>query len=94
MKQRILLVISCVAIVVASVIGLKQFNSEKNAGNDLLMENVVALTAGEVATVTRVYSCVYRMSFREDGKDFVTRYCGDCGEHVATKASGDGNCRL
>lgn len=94
MKQRILLVISCVAIVVASVIGLKQFNSEKNAGNDLLMENVVALTAGEVATVTRVYSCVYRMSFREDGKNFVTRYCGDCGEHVATKASGVGNCRL
>ncbi len=94
MKQRFLLVISCVSIVVASVIGLKQFNSEKNAGNDLLMENVEALTAGEVATVTRVYSCVYRMSFREDGKNFVTRYCGDCGEHVATKASGDGNCRL
>lgn len=94
MKQRFLLVISCVSIVVASVIGLKQFNSEKNAENDLLMENVEALTAGEVATVTRVYSCVYRMSFREDGKNFVTRYCGDCGEHVATKASGDGNCRL
>lgn len=94
MKQRFLLVISCVSIVVASVIGLKQFNSEKNAGNDLLMENVEALTAGEVATVTRGYSCVYRMSFREDGKNFVTRYCGDCGEHVATKASGDGNCRL
>lgn len=94
MKQRFLLVISCVSIVVASVIGLKQFNSEKNAGNDLLMENVEALTAGEVATVTRVYSCVYRMSFREDGKNFVTRYCGDCGEHVATKASGDGNCSL
>lgn len=68
MKKRILLMIPCAAIVVASLIGLKQFNSEKNAGNDLLMENVEALTAGEVATVARFYSCVYRMSFREDAR--------------------------
>lgn len=94
MKQRTLLAISCIAIAVASVIGVNQFNSDKIAGNDLLLENVEALTAGEVATAGRYYSCVYQMSFREDGKNFVTRYCGDCGEHVATKASGDGNCRL
>lgn len=94
MKKKFLLGIPCAAIAIASVIGVSQFDSENLAGNDLLMENVEALTAGEVATVARFYSCVYRMSFREDGKNFVTRYCGDCGEHVATNASGDGNCRL
>lgn len=53
MKKKFLLGIPCAAIAIASVIGVSQFDSENLAGNDLLMENVEALTAGEVATVTR-----------------------------------------
>lgn len=47
MKKKILLVIPCVAIAIASVVGVSQFDSEKIADNDSLMENVEALASGE-----------------------------------------------
>ena len=47
MKKKFLLGIPCAAIAIASVIGVSQFDSENLAGNDLLMENVEALSASE-----------------------------------------------
>lgn len=95
MKQRILLVISCAAIVVASVIGLKQFNSEKNAGNDLLMENVEALTAGEVAEVTKHSICYMNVTFdEEDSRVSTVTYCGGCSEVPYTTRNDQRICKV
>ncbi len=46
MKKKILIV-SCVAIAIAGVWSVSKINSEELASNDLLMENVEALSMGE-----------------------------------------------
>lgn len=40
-------VVSCVAIAIAGVLGVSEFNSEELTNNDLLIENVEALASGE-----------------------------------------------
>lgn len=48
MKKRFLFIIPCIAIAVASVVGVSQFDSKNLADNDLLMENVEALALDEI----------------------------------------------
>lgn len=45
--KKMIFVVSCVAIAIAGVLGVSEFNSEELTNNDLLIENVEALASGE-----------------------------------------------
>lgn len=46
--KKVIYVVSCIAIAIAVILGVNKFNSRELVSNDLLMENVEALTRGEV----------------------------------------------
>ena len=55
--KKMIFVVSCAVMVIAGVLGVNKFDTNELASNDLLMENVEALTRGETENANDEIEC-------------------------------------
>ena len=77
------------------VVFLAENQMLRNQQSSLLMENVEALTAGEVAEVTKHSICYMNVTFdEEDSRVSAVTYCGGCSEVPYTTRNDQNICKV
>lgn len=77
------------------VVFLAENHMLRNQQSSLLMENVEALTAGEVAEVTKHSICYMNVIFdEEDSRVSTVTYCGGCSEVPYTTRNDQNICKV
>ena len=93
MKKKSLFLLPCiVAVAIATSVGTKIIKSNANESNNLLIQNVEALSSGVDAGSTTKHPCNH--SITTSSKGTTVRYCADCTPHDGEPDGGDDECWL